>query len=341
MDKIRFSIIGTGWRSLFYLRIAKALPNIFELLAVKVRNKEKEDFFLKQKVRCVYSDEEIINDKPDFVVVCVNKTSLFDVSMYYLKRGMNVFCETPLSVEKSKLLELYNRLDMLPAELMIAEQYPFMPYYQIIREIIDSKLIGRVQSVHLSTCHDYHTIALARSFLGEKEEGKLLFLDKTEESFLETGDRNGPLDSDVIRPVVRKRFIYRFKDGKTFSYDFSSEQYHTRICGMHLIIHGDEGEICDNEVILRDYTGVIHTIKDDNGYFLSNHLVYKAKEDNLLPQPLLQGFQNPYPGAALNEDEIAICILLENFKGVISKRELPVYSLKESLLDAIIATELY
>jgi len=341
MGKIRFSIIGTGWRSLFYVRIAKALPDIFTLLAIKVRNKKKEEYFQKQDIRCVYDDEDIISDKPDFVVVCVDKPSLFDVTLTYLERGVNVFCETPLAIERSKLLFMQEKIDALPAKLIIAEQYPFMPFYQIVRQIISSDLIGDIQSVYLSLCHDYHAIALARAFLGEREEGKLLFLDKTEEEFLETGDRSGAIESETIRPVYRKRFVYRFKDGKTLSYDFSSEQYHTRIGVNHFIIHGSRGEICDSKVMLRDFIGEIITVKDEKGVFMSNHLELTDKSGNNGLTKVLKGFVNPYPGTSLSDDEIAICILLENFKEVISSASDPIYPLKEALLDAIIASDIY
>lgn len=37
MAKIRYAIIGSGWRALFYIRIAKALPEQFEVTGILVR----------------------------------------------------------------------------------------------------------------------------------------------------------------------------------------------------------------------------------------------------------------------------------------------------------------
>ena len=40
---INFVIIGAGWRSEFYLRIAKALPEVFNVSAIYIRNKESAE----------------------------------------------------------------------------------------------------------------------------------------------------------------------------------------------------------------------------------------------------------------------------------------------------------
>ena len=45
MSKIRFGLIGSGWRAEFYIRIAKALPEMFDLAAVMIRSKEKGEAF--------------------------------------------------------------------------------------------------------------------------------------------------------------------------------------------------------------------------------------------------------------------------------------------------------
>ena len=45
MSKVRYAVVGSGWRSLFYIRIAKALPETFELTALLCRTREKADRF--------------------------------------------------------------------------------------------------------------------------------------------------------------------------------------------------------------------------------------------------------------------------------------------------------
>ena len=43
MAKLRFVVVGSGWRSLFYWRVAQALPERFELCALLCRTPEKAE----------------------------------------------------------------------------------------------------------------------------------------------------------------------------------------------------------------------------------------------------------------------------------------------------------
>lgn len=47
MGKIRYGVIGSGWRAEFYIRIAKAVPDKFEFTAVLIRDKEKAEHLAK------------------------------------------------------------------------------------------------------------------------------------------------------------------------------------------------------------------------------------------------------------------------------------------------------
>ena len=43
MGKYRFVIVGTGWRAMYYVRIARALPDVFELCTMLSRSEEKAE----------------------------------------------------------------------------------------------------------------------------------------------------------------------------------------------------------------------------------------------------------------------------------------------------------
>ena len=70
MTKLRFIVVGSGWRSLFYWRIAQALPERFELCAMLCRTEEKaEKMHREYGVPVSTSAEQCIALHPDFVVV--------------------------------------------------------------------------------------------------------------------------------------------------------------------------------------------------------------------------------------------------------------------------------
>lgn len=78
MAKLRFIVVGSGWRSLFYWRIAQALPERFALCAMLCRTEEKaEKMHREYGVPVSTSAEQCIALHPDFVVVAVNKVKFF------------------------------------------------------------------------------------------------------------------------------------------------------------------------------------------------------------------------------------------------------------------------
>ena len=53
------------------------------------------------------SIEECVGYKPDFAVVAVNKTSICDVSIEWMDRGITVLSETPAALDMDSLKKLY------------------------------------------------------------------------------------------------------------------------------------------------------------------------------------------------------------------------------------------
>ena len=107
MAKLRFLVVGSGWRSLFYVRIAQALPQQFELCAVLCRSQEKADQIHRYGAPVSTSPEQCAAMRPDFVVVAVNKASLAQVSKEWIERGFAVLCETPAALETDQLRTLW------------------------------------------------------------------------------------------------------------------------------------------------------------------------------------------------------------------------------------------
>ena len=93
MGKYHFIIIGAGWRALYYVRIAKAMPDIFCLDAVYCRTQEKADKIAREyQIHTTTSKEECAAYKPDFAVIAVNKAEICNVAVEWM-----AVCPGPVS----------------------------------------------------------------------------------------------------------------------------------------------------------------------------------------------------------------------------------------------------
>ena len=151
---IKFGIIGAGWRSEFYLRIAALLPSKFSVSGIYIRNSEKQkEFADKYNVRICSSLEALLKTDFDFIVSCVNKDNISEMIKTLAAKNIPVLTETPVTDGSLK------------GRVQVAEQFHFMPRNQAYKRIIESGILGTVHSVRLSCCHDYHAASLIRFFL--------------------------------------------------------------------------------------------------------------------------------------------------------------------------------
>ena len=170
MAKLRFIVVGSGWRSLFYWRIAQALPERFELCAMLCRTEEKaEKMHREYGVPVSTSAEQCAALHPDLVVVAVNKASIAAVSTEWLARGFAVLCETPAALEEDALRALW-QLHQQGAKLQVAEQYWLYPTLAKRLAAVRSGALGTPQFARLSVAHGYHAVSLARLFLNAGQQ---------------------------------------------------------------------------------------------------------------------------------------------------------------------------
>ena len=162
---IKYGIVGAGWRSEFYLRIANLLPDTFKVSGIYIRNPEKQvEFAEKYNVKIVTSLDELLNTDFDFIVSCVNKAGICDTVRELANKNIPVLTETPIG---TSIAEIDNFLAEIKPEwrVQVAEQFHFMPRNAAIKRVIESGILGEITQVQLSCCHDYHAASLIRFFL--------------------------------------------------------------------------------------------------------------------------------------------------------------------------------
>ena len=137
MKKIRFALIGSGWRAEFYIRIAKQLPALFDLTGVMIRDPEKARAFSEKfTVPTVNSLDALLSNGPDFVVVCVKRGALTDCLIELMHRGVPALCETPPGESEEALLRVWEEAQTHRARVQVAEQYFAQPLYAAWYEAI-------------------------------------------------------------------------------------------------------------------------------------------------------------------------------------------------------------
>ncbi len=306
MSKIRYAIVGSGWRSEFYVRIAKAMPEQFEAAAMLCRTPEKAKLMHeKTGVYTTVSEAECASLKPDFVVVAVNKADIFKVTRNWINKGFPVLCETPAALNLEDLEDAW-QLQCYGARIQVAEQYHLFPKYEAAIKAVKEGLIGEPWAVDLSAAHGYHGVSLIRRMLGTGFENASFIGKRFSFPVLETAGRCGAIEGGEISNKDRIRLDIEFESGKTGFYDFSSVQYHSLIRSTGYRIQGTTGEI-----------------KDGHAVFMENGV----------PAAKTLTWENPLANFGLSEDETAIARMLLGMKSYVDTG-MEIYPLREALQDA-------
>ena len=278
MAKLRFIVVGSGWRSLFYWRIAQALPERFELCAMLCRTEEKaEKMHRKYGVPVSTSAEQCAALHPDLVVVAVNKASIAAVSTEWLARGFAVLSEG--------------------AKLQVAEQYWLYPTLAKRLAAVRSGALGTPQFARLSVAHGYHAVSLARLFLNAGQQPVRVTGRSWTEKIIETDSRWGAVHNGALVEKTLQQHTLEFAGGGTAFLDFNGVQYHSYLRSTHTSVQGERGELFDDTLRCLDAVGepVCRLLTP-------------------LPDPLAAAAAQ----AGLNEDETAIACFLDRMQGYLA-----------------------
>lgn len=314
---VKFGIIGAGWRSEFYLRIAMHLPKEFSVSGIYIRNAEKRnEFSQKYNVPIFDNLDELLNTEFDFIVSCVNSDSIVDTAQMLANKGIAVLTETPVSA------------DTLSGKIQVAEQFHFMPRNQAYKNIIDSGLLGSVNHVQVSCCHNYHAASLIRFFLDIKDEEASKTTVTLNDNVMRYNCRNGFIDPISV-DSQQKIIVFDF-GGKSAVYDFNFEQYFSEIRSSRIVIRGTNGEIVNNTCTYLK-NGVPHSFEIKRNAF--------GIEENLDGFSLVNItgngevlYENPFKNARFSDEDIAIATCLARMKDYVENGK-EFYSANEAFID--------
>jgi hypothetical protein len=302
---IQFGIVGTGWRSSFYLRCARACPERFQVTAVVSRHPaSKAALASAYGIDIVGSiDEMLAKGKPDFVVTSVPWQVNPDAIRELVGRGLPVLSETPPATTVAEMADLCS-LVKAGAQIQVAEQYHLQPLHAARIAFARSGKMGCVTQAQLSVCHGYHGMSLLRRLLGVGFENATIRARTWTSTTVKSPDRTGSPEKEEIVQTQQELAWLDFGD-RLGVFDFIDDQYFSYIRGQRVCVRGERGEIIDDRTrYLVDQKTVIEVpfVRHDAGT-LGNleghyHKGYTVGEQWL--------YRNPLAPGELTDDEIAV-----------------------------------
>lgn len=244
----RFGLIGTGWRSKFFVRLARQAPDAFEVAGVVTRTPERAtEVGRSWGVPALTSIKELMAVDPEFVIPCVPWSAMGPTTTALAQTGMAVLAETPPAADLEGLRRLWAEVGDRDL-VQVAEQYLFMPQHAARLAVTRSGVIGAVTSVQVSSTHLYHAISMIRGFLDAGRGPVTVHAQAFTAPLANPLSPAGWSGSDAPEPLVTTVATLDFGASRMGVYDFTDTQWWNPLRARRIVIRGSRGEIVDERV---------------------------------------------------------------------------------------------
>ncbi|MFB3881916.1 MAG: Gfo/Idh/MocA family protein [Armatimonadota bacterium] len=307
--QIDFAIVGGGWRTRFFLRVAAALPSRFRVSGVAARNPEKRaalcDAFGVDAFGTV--DEMLAHTSPQFVVTAVSWAGNPPLLRALAERGIPALSETPPAPDLEGLIEL-NRLADSRARIQVAEQYFLVPHHAARLAVVASGAIGQPTQAQVSAAHGYHGISLIRKLLGLRCEPPKITAMRFTSPMVGWPDLDGHLEEERIERPGQDIAWLDFGD-RLGVLDFTEPQYYSAIRNERVLVRGERGEIINDTVhYLKDFRTSVRLGLDRRISGLEDKVGGSSLKGIQLGADWV--FVNPFAPAPMTVHEIAVASCL-------------------------------
>lgn len=314
-------LLGTGWRAHFYMRISRMLPDILSIPAVLTRKKERAEEIEREGFRVFTDIDEVLAVDHDAIIISSGKEGYHETLSRLHAGGERIVSETTLLSLSDEELDKVSSFSGL-----VMEQYQFTPLFSSVLKVLSS-LEEKPDQLYLSGLHNHHSASMARRILASghhmpEEVSSITFPSR----IIKTGTRKGLDLSGEVESYERSVRMMKL-DGALFIHDFSSNQYHSYLMEKRFEIRCQDMIITERGVSTVDGSGYpvftpFQFHRDDrvgNGTLALSHV---SLGDRTV-------FVNPYYPLNMNDDEIAMTMMIESFdKGN------DLYPFREGVMDA-------
>ena len=333
----KIAIIGAGWRSEFFIRIAQLLPEKFEIVGVVARKDEVRSALAERFGVQTYSSisQLLSKNKPDYAISSVSWDSNPGVVEELVSAGVYVLCETPPAPTLEGLQKLWAAVGSSEM-VQVAEQYLSLPGHSARLAITKSGVIGDVSSLELSSTHGYHAVSIMRGFLQSGFEPTTITTRQFQAQLVDPLLRNG-FNADLSPKNAKTTIsLIDFGSGKSGVYNFVDNQWHNQLRHRRIVVRGSRGEIVDDSVI-RLIEGPAITTSRIERYQLGYDLNLDGYDTEHLSFDGKVVFKNPFTGLRFMDEEIAIATLMVQLADWINGNAKAPYPLNEACQDHLVS----
>ncbi len=323
-----FGIVGGGWRTRFFLRLARTVPD--RLRATGVVTRTARDLAVPT-FRTV--SELLDHERPEYVIVAVPWGVTPEVTRDLVARRVPVLAETPPAPDLDGLRALW--ADVGPSGLVqVAEQYLLMPMHAARLSLVRAGVIGEPTSAQVSSTHLYHAVSLIRGLL---EVGFAPARVDARDFVAPLADPLTPAGwtrDDTPRAATTTIATLDF-GGRMGLYDFTDNQWWNPLRARRIVIRGSRGEVVDDRVVrLADPVTPVESplVRRQTGHDLNlegldlKHISFDGAVV----------YRNPFAGTGLSDDDLAVADLAER-TGAWAREAGPApYPLAEACQDHLI-----
>jgi predicted dehydrogenase len=335
-EPVPFAVVGHGWRADFFLRVARALPERFRCVGVVTRGPDAgaavERAWGVPTHRTI--EAMLAAARPLVTVTSVPWAANPGIIRELVAADVAVLAETPPAPDAEGLRALW--ADVGAGGLVqVAEQNPVLPLLSAVQEVVRTGAIGRVTSATVSWTHGYHAVAVLRRLLRAGGEACVVRAAAVEGPLLRGPGRSGrPADPTEV-PARHTVATLSWPQGIGI-YDFTDRQWWHPLRRRHLVVRGSRGEIIGTSV----------TWAGDDGRPLDAPIARRqtgldgdleGADLDVLTWAGRTLHRNPYRGARLSDEEIAVATLLERTARWRRGEEPPPYPLAQGCQDHLLA----
>lgn len=305
---VSFGVVGSGWRSLFFLRLARRLSDRLRATGVvtrtAARGAEVEAEWGVPTFRTV--PEMLASGRPDYVIVSVPWAVTPDATREVVGLGVPVLAETPPAPDIGGLRALW--ADVGGSGLVqVAEQYRLMPGHAARRALVGAGVIGEPTSVQLSSTHLYHAVSLIRGLLGvgydAAEVNAKAFVAPLADPLTPAGWTGDDTPKQLTTTLATIDF-----GGRMGLYDFTDNQWWNPLRTRRIVVRGSLGELVDDRVVrlIDPGTPVESALtRRQTGHDLNLEgldLKHISFDGDVV-------YRNPFAGSGLSDDDLAVADL--------------------------------